>query len=155
MNNFVVKDFNNNKGLFSEVFFDKNQVLFKFDGKKLIINDAKDADEKFLQIGTKLYLDLNNHFSLFANHSCNANCFIKIYVNTAFLLSSRPINIGDELVFDFSLTSTENINEWSMKCNCDPFDCRKIISGFRTIPETKRNKLISAGMVPNYVLADI
>lgn len=155
MNNFVVKSFNNNKGLFSEAYFDKNQVLFKFDGKKLIINNPKDADEKLLQIGSKLYLDLNNQFSLFANHSCNPNAYIKIFVNTAFLLSSRPINIGDELFFDYSLISTDTMDEWSMKCACDPFDCRKVISGFKTIPELTKNKLISAGMVPNYVLLDI
>lgn len=147
------------KGLFTVDSIGKNEILFKFEGKNIHAGEAyklpDKESERFLQIGPQLYVDLGNHYSAFTNHDCNPNCYVKIAVNTAFLLSSRPINAGDELFFDYSFTSTETPDTWSMKCNCHPFTCRKIISGFSTIPKIQQTKLISAGMVPNYVVSGI
>lgn len=151
MNDFIIKNTSDKgKGLFSTVHFDKNQILFKF------IGNAQEyikppPDPNLLQIGTNLYLDIGKHFSLFVNHHCIPNCYVSISVNTAFILSSREINPGDEITFDYSTTSTENPDTWSMICNCSQFYCRKIISGFYNLPQAKQNELIISGKVPKYV----
>lgn len=160
MKEFTIKDsFGKGKGIFSNAVFEKNQVLFKFDGKKITTEDLKDLSrydsERLLQIGADLYLNVKEHFGVFINHSCNPNCYIKMAVNNAFLVAARPIAVNDELCFDYSTTSTDTADAWSMTCNCHPYNCRKVISGFSTVPAPHRAKLISLGMVPGYVVKSI
>lgn len=149
MNKFLIKESSKKvKGLFTTIAFIKNEVLFKFDGN----NVSQDiATEKSLQIGTDLFVDITNHYSSFTNHNCNPNCYVKIAVNTAFLVALQDIDVGEELTFDYSLTSTEDIDSWSMDCNCSPFKCRKTISGFKTLPQEKQTQLIISGMAPKYL----
>lgn len=155
MTEFIIKDSSGRgKGLFTVGSIEKNEVLFKFEGKPLTLDEALKlpGNDRFLQVGANLYLDLGTHFSVFTNHSCNPNCYINITVNTPFLISSRAIKAGEELFFDYSTTSTDTVNMWHMQCNCHPFNCRKIISGFQSVPTERKTKLISLGMVPNYVI---
>lgn len=156
MNNFIIKDsLGKGKGLFASIKFEKNQVLFKFEGKPLSLKEAltyPDICDRFLQVGPNLYLNVEDHFGVFTNHDCNPNSYIKIAVNAAFLLASRTILKGEEITFDYSLTSTETPETWSMKCDCSLFNCRNIISGFGLLLPAKRNELIKAGMVPKYIL---
>jgi len=153
MNKFLIKNSQRNaQGLFSTLAYEPNQVLFKFEGKNISTGDMlkHPNSEKLLQIGDNMYVDLGSHYSAFTNHSCNPNCYVKIAINTAFLISARDIAIGDELFFDYSLTSTDTLDTWKMDCKCHKFYCRKVISGFSTIPEEKKKSLIKAGMVPAY-----
>lgn len=156
MNKFVIKDsVGKGRGLFTTSRLEKDDVLFMFKGESCNLEEAlkfpKEVNERFLQAGKDLYLNLGTHFSVFTNHSCKPNCYIKVAVNNAFLLAARQIDAGEELLFDYSLTSTDTPEMWSMKCNCNPFYCRKVISGFQTIPEKQRNELKATGMVPKYV----
>jgi SET domain-containing protein len=155
MDNFVIKDTaTKGQGLFATKNFGKNEVLFKFVGNQII--DLKDipssTSDRFLQVGPELYINIEKHFSVFVNHACNPNTYVKIASGTAFLLSLRPISIGDELTYDYALTSTDSPDTWSMECKCAPFNCRKLISGFRIIPEAQQKKLIAANLVPKYVI---
>ena len=158
MNDFLIKDtLGKGKGLFSNVHFDKNSVLFKFSGTPLTLEEENYKEkypncDRFLQIAPNLYLNLENDFTVFSNHDCNPNAYIKIVVNNAFLIAAREINKGDEITFDYSLTSTDAPETWSMKCVCSPFNCRKVISGFGSIPKGKQEALIKAGHVPKYII---
>jgi hypothetical protein len=147
VDNFEIKDIKGvGKFLYSLRKFNKNQVLFRFDCNTISTNIPNSA----LQIGEDIYLDLENHFGNFINHSCNPNSYVKIAVNKAFLISLMTINEGDQITFDYSLTSNEEPDTWSMSCNCSQFKCRKIISGFQTLPSDKQVAAIIAGVVPKY-----
>jgi hypothetical protein len=153
MNKFLIKNSTGHgQGLFTTIPFAANEILFRFEGKSISKEEAdKHANKnKLLQIATDKYLDLGSHYSVFTNHSCNPNCYVKTSINTAFLISARPILAGDELFFDYSLTSTDTNNEWQMNCNCHKFYCRKVISGFNSIPEEKRKILIANNIIPPY-----
>lgn len=153
MNDFVIKDSKvSGKGLFTTIPFQANSILFKFDGKIIKSADPKTVNSRFLQIGSQTYLDIEKHMGVFCNHSCNPNCYVKIAVNSVFLLTSRAISAGDELFYDYSLTSNETTDSFSMSCNCDPFGCRKTITGFNSLSEKQKARLISLGMVPKYVI---
>jgi hypothetical protein len=156
MTQFTIKDTKHKgKGLYSNNHFDKNQILFRFDGETLSYEDTLKYPkicDRFLQIGKDLYLNLEKHYGVFANHDCNPNCYIKIIVNNAFLLSSREINPGDEITTDYSLTCTETPEQFVMTCGCSKFNCRQIITGFNSITKEKQAILIKEGKVPKYVL---
>ena len=158
MENFVIKDIpGRGKGLFAKRPFDKGSILFKFNGnqissKEIITNNIpSNVSQHYLQINTDLYLDIGQDASLFVNHNCNPNCYVKIRINTAFLLAYIPIKEGQELVFDYSTTSTDKMEDWSITCKCAKFGCRRVISGFQYLPEDKKERYIKAGIVPNYV----
>lgn len=150
MNNILIKNISGINKLFTTIDLEKNDILFQFEGKSYSFEDPKRVNDSFLQIGKTLYLDVKNNGS-FINHSCNPNCYVRVAVNAAFLMTSMPIKAGEELTIDYSLTSNENIDSWSMNCNCSRFQCRRIISGANTIPEDKLEKLIAAGMIPKYI----
>jgi hypothetical protein len=145
MDNFVIKDINGKKALFATRSFGKNEVLFNFEGETT--NIGTDAS---LQIGHKLYLNIDKHYGQFSLHNCNPNTYIKIAMGSAFLVSLLPITNGDEITFDYSLTSTDTLDTWSMPCNCSQFYCRKVISGFSSLPEDKKARYIEMGIVPKY-----
>src|SRR5271170_4896573 len=105
MTEFIIKDSpNKGKGLFTATPIERNSILFRFEGKLIKSDKPSELNDYFLQVGSNLYVDTEKHMGKFVNHSCNPNCYIKIAVNTAFLLSTRPIAAGDELLFDYSLT---------------------------------------------------
>ena len=149
MLNYEIRDTKTGQGLFSLKQFENNQVILQFEGEQVNINN-KDADNNYLQIGSELFLDMSGKYSFYINHHCQPNCYVKIMVNKAFLVAGRPIKKNDELFFDYSTTSSDNLDEWDMKCNCHEFYCRKIISGFQTLAEDVKKKMINN--VPNYLL---
>lgn len=148
------------QGLFTNRAFDSNAVVFKFEGKIITIDElnanyTKDQQADVLQIGKQLYLDLFNENWHFVNHSCNPNCYVKVAVNNAFLISTRPIAKGEELTFDYSLGSSDTPDEWNLQCFCHRFYCRKEVSGFYSLPKEKQDEAIKKGWVPNYILKEL
>lgn len=147
---------NKGKGIYALVHFEPNQVILGFKGK--IIN-SKTVDELpttktdlLLQIYNDTYLDLSGDLSIFLNHNCSANTGIRILAKSAFLISTRTIQANEELCFDYSTTSTDTLDEWSMQCKCGAWNCRKVISGFQYLPEKEKERYLKMNIVPDYVL---
>lgn len=89
----------------------------------------------------------------YVNHSCDPNAMVLVSDVGVELRAMRPIRPDEEITFDYSTTSTEPEGEWSMDCLCGTNFCRTRVSGFQTVPDARREELISAGAVPRYVLA--
>lgn len=144
------------QGLFSLAHFEANQILFTFKGHLL---DKREVDimpltkiSLLLQISDDRYLDLGNRQERFINHSCNANCAIKLFGNAAFLLTLRAIKPSEELTFDYSLTSSDTLDTWQMKCPCKSWNCRGLISGFQYLNDKEKEKYVNLKLVPTYVM---
>lgn len=146
---------NKGKGLYSLVHFAANQVILKLNGiviNSLTVNKLEPQDAALvLQIGNDKYLDLDGELGYFINHSCNPNAAVKIIVNTAFLVSTRAILPNEELCFDYSTTSTDTASDWSMACNCGQWNCRQLISGFKTLNIEEQEKYVNDGLIPSYI----
>ena len=140
-------------GVFANRAFGKGHVLIKLDGKIMTGEEAsKLSIEQFnnlLQIDNNKYLDLSNKTHFFLNHSCSPNAYIRVISNFAFILSLIPINIGDEITYEYSLVSTAN--KTILNCNCNNYGCRKIISGYSSLPASIQEKYLSFGVVPSFV----
>lgn len=142
-----------NKGLYSLVHFDNNQVILKFNGKlistEIVSTMSIEKAASVLQVAKNKYLDLSGDISLFIQHSCNPNTSITIMANTAFLVATRHISPDEELRFDYSTTSTDPIESWNMNCNCGEWNCRKVISGFNSLSDNDKKRY--AKFIPSYV----
>ena len=57
----------------------------------------------------------------YINHSCNPNCYVEIVGHHIWILASRQIRKGEELVYDYNTDGVAGI-----PCRCSP-GCRKVI----------------------------
>ena len=125
----------------------KNSPIYEFTGE--IYNYMPSYDESLiLQIGSNSYMGPSGKIDDLIKHSCNPNCYISIIGKRAILFSLFEIKANTELCFDYSVSSSDNLN---FKCNCNSFNCRKIIKSFHHLDECKRNELIKKGIVPLFI----
>lgn len=153
----IIKKLDGNlRGIFTDRPYESNDVVLRFQGISLNQEQTnllpKDKQVELLQVGKDNFLDLKGENTFFINHHCNPNCYVKSVVNSAFLIADRPIAKGEEITFDFSLTSTDDLGSWSIPCNCHKYYCRKVISGFHLLPDEKKAELIKKGIVPRYIV---
>ncbi len=132
-----------------------NDVVLKFPGEIMTAEQisklSAEQQGNVLQTGHDRYLNLERETAFFINHHCNPNCYVKTIVSSAFLIALRPIAKDEEITFDYSLTSTDSEEEWSMACACHKYYCRKKISGFAVLPEEKKTEALEKGIVPRYI----
>lgn len=143
------------KGVFSKVRFDANTTIFEITGQLIMKADIPKPyapeTNNYIQIGKDFYLGLSGSFDDYLNHSCSPNCHIYIVGTRAFLVATCQINPGDEIVFDYSTTSNETLEDWSMPCCCGSFGCRKVISGFQYLDQSKQEQYRKKGILPPYL----
>lgn len=143
------------KGVFTQTDIPANIPICEFKGSVYtdyqLLNQPNKND--FLQIGPNTYLSPSGNVDDHIRHSCNPNCVIKPAGCRAILYSLHFIKADSEITFDYSTTSTDTLDSWSMKCNCGSYNCRKIISGFHLLnPELQKdynNKKITALFIRN------
>lgn len=102
--------------------------------------------------GQRVFMGRSGGADDYVNHSCEPNAMVSVTPSRVSLLAMRRIMPGEEVTFDYSTSSTESYEEWSMDCRCGTPSCRARISGFHTVPEARRAELVAAGAVPAYVL---
>jgi len=143
------------KGLYSPVYFNANCIILQFKGKIVDKQTERamppEQSALLLQISPEKYLDVNGDISFFTNHNCNPNCTVKLIGNYAFIMTIRPIFPNEELCFDYSITSTDSLDEWQMNCQCGAWNCRKLISGFKYLSAQEKDRYIKLGIVPDFL----
>lgn len=83
------------------------------------------------------------------NHSCNPNVGVRGLFS---LVTMRPIEAGEELCWDYDMSED---HDWQMECDCGSEHCRRLIRGFRFLPEEVRERyrgFISDWLVEKYGL---
>ena len=100
--------------------------------------------------------DGSSDFGHYLNHSCNPNTVIRIMGKNAHtpyieVVARRNIKGGTELTFDYaSLEYEVTINNYP--CKCSTAECRKIIHGFKDLPDHLVEKYEQEGLIPDYLL---
>lgn len=147
-----VKQAKTGKGVFTEVEIPANTPILEVKGKIFNNQDIANMDPTYiLQVGYDSFIGPSGAADDFVNHSCSPNCRLHIVGNRAILYSLYVIPKGAELTFDYSTSSTDTIERWSMECKCGSFKCRKLISGFQYLPEDLKKEYISKRMVPIFM----
>lgn len=143
------------KGVYSKILIPAQTIIFELAGKVIQRDELSKYSPSdvalFFQIGADIFLSKSGDLDDYMNHSCNPNCGLKIVGHRALLVSLYQINPGDEITWDYSTTSNDTNDSWQMKCGCEDYNCRKVISGFNYLSTEEKNKYIKLGVVPSYV----
>jgi SET domain-containing protein len=142
-------------GVFAEEVLSRGRKIIEFTGplirEDLIPYPLLPEEDCFLQVDEDMYSVTSTNMLHQANHSCDPNCAVLINPKPT-LFALRDIRKGEELSYDYSVTSTKSEALWQMVCRCGSSQCRKLISGFHTIPREKQEVYVRLGVVPDYVL---
>jgi len=139
----------NGKGVMSLADIQPNTVIFEFKGNLYNRKNLNVDSPYYLQIGPDKYIGPSGDLDDYINHSCNPNCFLYIVGSRAFLKSLYLIKSNTEITFDYSTSSTETTDQWTMNCNCGTVNCRKQISGFNNL--TEQQKEFYKNIIPDYL----
>lgn len=120
---------NKGKGIYANVDFIAGETILIFKGN--IINQRNIYS---VQISSFEHIDVEEP-ERYVNHSCDSNCGIK---NKLELVAIKDIKKGEEITFDYAMTEYE-ISE-QIKCYCGSDNCRKIITGYKDLPEDIKYK---------------
>jgi hypothetical protein len=109
-----------------------------------------DAEDRFLQIGLDTFIGPSDGIDDLFNHSCAPNAGIRFAEEGPVLIALGPIQVGDELTFDYSTTIIDH--QWSMVCQCGARTCRGSVGEFTGLPVAVKARYIDLGIVPDYIL---
>jgi len=117
------------RGLFATARIARRMKLGELSGVLRPIRDAnRDHQQrrviKLVEVSRRWALDCTdgNHFSLL-NHSCQANCYLRIIRRRVEVYSRSPIRSGAELTVDYG----ETMHPDGMGCQCGVSGCRSRI----------------------------
>lgn len=110
-------------------------------------------DDRYMQVGRSVYMGPSGWFDDYCNHSCDPNAGVADVDGSMWLIAIRPIEAGDEIVWDYSTTMDED--DWEMDCRCGSPACRGRIRDFKHLELGLQLKYVSLGIVPDFVLQSV
>lgn len=132
---FSLKPSSKGMAIFSNQVINKNEVLTKFDGPVLSLDEVPDDDLPYvLRFSSDEFL-IPQAPARFFNHSCNPNCEI---ADDYSIITKRNIDKNEELTISYNLASIEEQiswgflwhNRWTFRCRCDSRYCLGEINGY-------------------------
>jgi hypothetical protein len=145
-------------GVFTSIIIPARVPVLEFKGDILTSEEIGKRGDKgqlrndiYLQIEKDIFLGPSGEIDDYVNHSCNPNCSIHTVGRRAFLYSIYVIPANHEINFDYSTSSTDDLNTWRMQCNCGCFNCRKIISGFQYLDKDIQDEYRRRDILPLFI----
>jgi SET domain-containing protein len=119
----------NGRGLFAQARLPGRRKLGEISGRLVKLpqawHDAEGNPKIYLvQVAARWALDCSegNAFRLI-NHSCDANCYLRVFNRRVEVYTRRPIAAGDELTVDY----VETPHRQGMVCRCGASNCRGVL----------------------------
>ena len=155
MKGLIIKDGKFGKSVYASKTFKKGQKIFDFSGPILLRSELPEnittpEDDRFIQVGKDLFIGPSGEIDDLVNHSCEPNAAVMIKDKRATLFSTKDIQAGDEITYDYSLHM--NNEQWTMKCKCGSRKCRHIIREYKYLPQSLKDYYLKLGFVPDYNL---
>ena len=139
------------EGVFTSVPIPAHSMIMEMMGRVVVEKDIPIDKGIYLQVGPNTFLAPSGGIDDHINHSCDPNCKMHVVGNRAFLYSLYMIPVGNELTFDYSLSSTDTYDTWKMECKCGSNKCRKVISGVGHLSMEQFEDYKNKGMLPLYI----
>lgn len=137
-------------GIFASRMIKKGEVIFVFKGVEIRTeyNQYWEGEEWWIQIGHKKWLDPEG-YGKFLNHSCNPNSFVS---KSVVLVAFRDIHPLEEVTIDYDTTDWTFSAYDPFACKCGSENCRKVIEGYKSLPNNIREAYKRIGLIPEYLL---
>ena len=122
-------------GVFAVRAFKKGDVVLI----KRIAKECTCNNPHATQYGIDRFV-LHDEVSTNLNHSCDSNCGIKVNDKGSHLVvAMKDIATGEEITFDYAM---ENyiIEHFPSQCMCGSSNCRGKITGWKDLPEEKKEE---------------
>jgi hypothetical protein len=120
------------RGLYPRHTFAKGERIYKIRGRQVFADYDANFSEgpNWIGLGWREWLipEPANPI-IFTNHACCPNAIISDGLT---VIALRDIEIGDEIVVDYSTTEVDPF--WRMLCSCQSATCRKQIRAFSHFP---------------------
>ncbi len=130
----VDKSLINGKGLYITESAKKEEIIDYIHGDVHVFKKITPFISKkmlnWIGVGRHSWIDTSKSKFRFINHSCDPNVAI---VTKRKVIAIKNLTPGTELLMDYSLTEAED--GWSITCNCNTKNCRKVIGPIQTIPK--------------------
>ncbi len=150
----IIKTTKKGKSVFANRDYGKGEFIIEFRGRRYSMDEYKKRlnpkNNHFLQIDADVYLGPTRTADNYINHSCDPNSGIRMIDGKVLLHAIKAIKRGDEISFDYSTSMAEEY--WEMDCTCGSRLCRKRVRDFKYLPDEIREKYISLGIVPDFIL---
>jgi hypothetical protein len=146
-----IKDLSFGKGVFTKELIPQNYPVLEFKGDIVSLDQVSNLD-LYLPLDKNKFLSPSGLIDDFVNHSCSPNCYVKIIHNRAFLYSIHPIMTNTQITFDYSAITIVN-NEF--QCQCNSFNCRKVIGSYKTIPQNILNHYLKNKYIPKFIIKEL
>ena len=149
MDNVIVKTITKNyRSVFAARDFKKGELILNLNGK-ILTKDELFKLSRYINdhcgiIGPEKYI-IFGYPEKYINHSCEPNVFDK----NRKVIAMKDIKKGDELSYDYSIAGVDNCR---MNCHCKTKNCRKIIQGYKSLPNNVREMYKRIGLIPKYLL---
>ena len=141
------------EGLFTEIDIPANRPIIEKTGEVRNKENLEDINHPaWLQVSNYLFIGPSGGKDDYINHSCDPNCYFYVVGKRAILYSLYDIREGSELTFDYSTTSTKLLDEWQMECKCKSSKCRKMISGYQSLPKELKKEYEDKGIVAAFII---
>lgn len=147
----VVAPSKTGNGVFTKIKIPAGSPVIEVTGDLFNSKTADHNHPALLQVGPDLYIGPSGDVDDYVNHSCNPNCLLHCVGSRAILFALHDIPAGSEITFDYSTSSTENKEQWQMKCLCGYKNCRKIISGFQYLDSKLIDEYHKKNMIPLFI----
>ena len=115
------------RGVFSMVPLRKRRKLGEVQGQLVRLPQARSVAERQARI---YLIEISHRWALdcsklppfkYLNHSCQPNCYLRIYRQRVEVYTLKPIPAGTELTVDYGLTP----HKGGMACRCGAADCKR------------------------------
>ncbi len=130
-------------------------IPFKAGGTVLVgmIEKVLDKnDSHATQIGEDSYVRYAG-LIIKTNHSCSPNCGVKENkAGVHELVAMKDISIDEEITFDYAMRNYTIAFFPDDNCTCGSKQCRGKISGWKDLPEEKKQEYQGKGFVVPYLL---
>ena len=125
------------RGVYAAKRIRKDSVIIEYTGEVI---DAKEADRRYqdnpstylFTLDDDRYIDglADGNEARFINHSCNPNCVAYLEEDDRIVIHAlRKIKPGEELTYDYQLTSEGDDSSTDYTCRCGARQCTGTIMG--------------------------
>jgi len=140
--------------LFAARLYLPGEVLFVLHGEALtkaqILTGGEEHAANAYQIDDDLYIYPMHPEGRFMNHSCDPNAGLR---EDREMVALREILAGEEVVFDYSTTMSED--HWTMPCLCGAAGCRGLVGDFHELPVVLQQRYLRLGVVQRFIVRQV